>query len=100
MNTLILAAAKLQIEDDVFSSKLIYSKSIKICLVRVKRMLLMPQISDMARSTERHFPPCSAGRTIPFALYKSSHLSILVWSRWLDIGLYGSRGLKKYKKCP
>ena len=47
MNTLILAAAKPHIEDDkvaVFSMKLIYSKSIKICLFRVKGTLLMPNI--------------------------------------------------------
>ena len=40
MNTLILVAAKPQIEDDkvaVFSIELIYPKSIKICLFRVKR---------------------------------------------------------------
>lgn len=47
MNTLILAAAKPKIEDDkvaVFSIKLIYSKSVKICLFRVKRTLLIPNI--------------------------------------------------------
>ena len=47
MNTLILVAAKPQIEDDkvaVFSIKLIYSKSVKICLFMVKRTLLIPNI--------------------------------------------------------
>lgn len=79
MNTLILAAAKPQIEDDkvaVFSMKLIYSKSIKICLFRVKRALLMSNIMQCygmyyymgGGSTEGHFPSCSAIKTILFPL--------------------------------
>ena len=41
-------------------------------------------------------------RAFPFLFGKKnhsfpSHLSNLVWSRWLDIDLYGSRGLKRSK---